>query len=100
MASCWPAGMPIVAAALGYHQVTTARGFAALLLVFGLLRRRARALARWVAVTMTAGGPLGALLKVLVGRDSPELREPVGRAVGYAVPSGHALNSASARRCS
>jgi undecaprenyl-diphosphatase len=67
---------------------------AALLLVIWLLRRGARPLAIWVAVTMTVGGALGAILKVLVGRHRPELLEPVARAAGYAFPSGHALNNA------
>jgi undecaprenyl-diphosphatase len=67
---------------------------AALLLVIWLLGRGARPLAIWVAVTMTVGGALGAILKLLVGRHRPELLEPVARAAGYAFPSGHALNNA------
>jgi undecaprenyl-diphosphatase len=43
---------------------------------------------------MTLGGMLGALLKLLVGRDRPDLLEPVARATGFSFPSGHALNSA------
>jgi undecaprenyl-diphosphatase len=67
---------------------------AALGLVIWLFRRGNKAVGWWVVVTMTAGGLLGVLLKLLVGRDRPELLEPVARASGYAFPSGHALNSA------
>ncbi|MFC0503908.1 phosphatase PAP2 family protein [Micromonospora costi] len=66
---------------------------AALVLVIWLVRRGARRMALWVAVTMLAGGLLGPLLKLLVGRDRPDLLDPVARAAGYAFPSGHALNA-------
>ncbi|MEV6375872.1 phosphatase PAP2 family protein [Micromonospora musae] len=69
---------------------------AALALVIWLVRRDARRLALWVVVTMVLGGLLGPLLKLLVGRNRPELLEPVARAAGYAFPSGHALNAALA----
>jgi membrane-associated phospholipid phosphatase len=69
---------------------------AALILIIWLARRRAWPLAVWVAVTMTAGGVLGALLKLLVGRNRPDLLDPVARASGYSFPSGHALNNALA----
>ncbi|SCE84448.1 phosphatase PAP2 family protein [Micromonospora chokoriensis] len=65
----------------------------ALLLVVWLLRRGARRLALWAATTMVAGGLVGPLLKLLVGRDRPELLDPVARAAGYSFPSGHALNA-------
>ncbi|MEU7674458.1 phosphatase PAP2 family protein [Micromonospora taraxaci] len=65
----------------------------ALLLVVWLLRRRARRLALWAATTMVVGGLVGPLLKLLVGRDRPELLDPVARAAGYSFPSGHALNA-------
>lgn len=65
----------------------------ALLLVIWLLRRGARRLALWAATTMVVGGLLGPLLKLLVGRDRPELLDPVARAAGYSFPSGHALNA-------
>ncbi|MEU7843048.1 phosphatase PAP2 family protein [Micromonospora sp. NPDC049114] len=65
----------------------------ALLVVIWLLRRRARRLALWVATTMVVGGLMGPLLKLLVGRDRPELLDPVARAAGYSFPSGHALNA-------
>lgn len=66
----------------------------ALVLVGWLARHQARQLALWVAVTMTVGGLLGPLLKLLVGRPRPEV--PLTQAVGLAFPSGHALNAALA----
>lgn len=65
----------------------------ALLVVIWLLRRGARRLALWAATTMVVGGLFGPLLKLLVGRDRPELLDPVARAAGYSFPSGHALNA-------
>ncbi|PWR11248.1 PA-phosphatase [Micromonospora acroterricola] len=65
----------------------------ALLLVIWLLRRGARRLALWATTTMVVGGLMGPLLKLLVGRDRPELLDPVARAAGYSFPSGHALNA-------
>ena len=67
---------------------------AALVLVIWLLRRRAKRLALWAATTMLVGGLLGMLLKLLVGRDRPDLLDPVAQAAGYSFPSGHALNAA------
>ncbi len=67
---------------------------AALILAIWLWRREARALAIWVALTMTVGGLLGMVLKLLVGRNRPDLLDPVARAAGYSFPSGHALNNA------
>ena len=67
---------------------------AALALAIWLLRREARSLAIWVAITMTFGGVLGVVLKLLVGRNRPELLDPVARAAGLSFPSGHALNNA------
>jgi membrane-associated phospholipid phosphatase len=67
---------------------------AAVLLAIWLVRRGRRPLAGWVLLTMTVGGLLGVLLKLLVGRDRPDLLEPVARAAGYSFPSGHALNNA------
>ncbi|HWS37774.1 MAG TPA: phosphatase PAP2 family protein [Actinoplanes sp.] len=66
---------------------------AALALAIWLLRRGARRTAAWVAVTMIAGGLLGALLKLLFTRARPEFPDPVSWAAGYAFPSGHALNA-------
>ncbi|WP_433388359.1 phosphatase PAP2 family protein [Micromonospora sp. KLBMP9576] len=68
----------------------------ALVLVLWLLHRGARRLAVWVAVTMTVGGLLSPLLKLLVGRPRPDLPDPVAEAPGLAFPSGHALNGALA----
>ena len=69
---------------------------AVLVLVIWLVRRRAVALAWWAGATMAVGGILGALLKLLVGRDRPSLLDPVAQAAGYSFPSGHALNAALA----
>ncbi|MGC4903149.1 phosphatase PAP2 family protein [Micromonospora echinospora] len=69
---------------------------AAAVVAVWLFRRGASRLAAWVVVTMIAGGLIGALLKLLVGRDRPDLLEPVARAAGYSFPSGHALNAALA----
>ncbi|MFC3503216.1 phosphatase PAP2 family protein [Micromonospora krabiensis] len=66
----------------------------ALVVVIWLVRRQAHRLALWVAITMTVGGLLGPLLKLLVARNRPDLLDPVARATGYAFPSGHALNAA------
>ncbi|MFG2055354.1 phosphatase PAP2 family protein [Micromonospora sp. NPDC048930] len=66
---------------------------AAALVAAWLLYRRAPRLAVWVVTTMTVGGLLGGLLKLLVGRHRPDLLEPVARAAGYSFPSGHALNA-------
>jgi undecaprenyl-diphosphatase len=68
---------------------------AALVLAIWLIRwRGAWPLALWVIITMTAGGILGAVLKLLVGRNRPDFLDPVARASGYSFPSGHALNNA------
>nr|WP_221379603.1 phosphatase PAP2 family protein [Actinoplanes polyasparticus] len=67
---------------------------AALGLVIWLVRRGARSLAWWVGITMTAGGLLGVLLKLVFERDRPSFLDPVATAVGYSFPSGHALNNA------
>ncbi|GIE74568.1 phosphatase PAP2 family protein [Actinoplanes philippinensis] len=69
---------------------------AVLALVIWLARRGQRRAAIWAAVTMIAGGVLGGLLKLLFGRARPDFLDPVAAAVGYAFPSGHALNSALA----
>ncbi len=75
----------------------TALRVAALVLVIWLVRRkRAIGLAWWVGITMAVGGILGAVLKLLVGRDRPDLLNPVAQATGLSFPSGHALNSALA----
>ncbi|GAB3856022.1 phosphatase PAP2 family protein [Micromonospora andamanensis] len=66
---------------------------AALALVIWLARDGARRVAVWVATTMVLGGLLGPLLKLLVGRQRPDLPDPVAQAPGLAFPSGHALNA-------
>jgi undecaprenyl-diphosphatase len=65
----------------------------ALVLIVWLVRRLATPVALWVALTMAVGGAAGALLKLLAGRDRPDLLEPVAHATGYSFPSGHALNT-------
>jgi len=67
---------------------------AALGLVIWLFRRHARRVAWWVIATMTTGGVVAALLKLLIERDRPSLLDPVARATGYSFPSGHAANAA------
>src|SRR4051794_25189551 len=67
-----------------------------LLVAVWLWRAGARRLAWWAVATMTVGGALAVILKLLVGRNRPELLDPVARAAGYSFPSGHALNSALA----
>lgn len=66
----------------------------AVVLVVWLVRRGAAPVAFWVVITMTVGGALGAVLKLLVGRNRPDLLDPVAQATGFSFPSGHALNSA------
>jgi membrane-associated phospholipid phosphatase len=93
------AGHPaVIRAMLIWSDVFDPNSFrlAALVLVIWLVRRRARRMALWVTTTMAAGGLLGVLLKLLVGRHRPDLLDPVARAAGYSFPSGHALNAAVA----
>lgn len=68
------------------------RVLAALIAVL-LWTRGRRRLVAWLAVTMTVGGVLGPLLKLVVGRARPTFDAPVTTVSGYAFPSGHALNS-------
>jgi membrane-associated phospholipid phosphatase len=67
---------------------------AALGLVIWLVRRGEKTVAWWVGITMTAGGLLGVVLKLIFERDRPSFLDPVATAVGYSFPSGHALNNA------
>ncbi|MEU7062495.1 phosphatase PAP2 family protein [Streptomyces sp. NPDC053429] len=60
-------------------------------LVVWLLLRGAVRLALWAAVTATAGGLLGVLVKNVVERTRPHLPDPVAHAPGFSFPSGHAL---------
>ncbi len=59
-----------------------------------LLRRGARRLAWWAAVTTIAGGLTGVALKALVERARPVFPDPVHVSPSWSFPSGHALNSA------
>ncbi|MFG3039934.1 phosphatase PAP2 family protein [Streptomyces sp. NPDC048330] len=61
--------------------------------VVWLLRRRAYRLAAWAAVTATAGGLLGLLVKNVVERARPHLPDPVAHAPGFSFPSGHAMTA-------
>ncbi|MGX9883364.1 phosphatase PAP2 family protein [Streptomyces sp. NPDC002276] len=70
----------------------TLRTAVALLTVW-LLYRRAWRLAAWSAVTATAGGLIGLLVKVLVERARPSLEDPVAHAPGFSFPSGHAMTA-------
>ncbi|MFG2310551.1 phosphatase PAP2 family protein [Streptomyces sp. NPDC048566] len=63
------------------------------LLTLWLLYRRAWRLAAWSAVTATAGGIIGLLVKVIVERARPSLEDPVARAPGFSFPSGHAMTA-------
>ncbi|HEX8343136.1 MAG TPA: phosphatase PAP2 family protein [Actinoplanes sp.] len=65
----------------------------ALGVVIWLYRRGAKRLVAWIVTTLTVGGVLGALLKLLIGRHRPDLLDPVARAAGFSFPSGHALNA-------
>ncbi|MFI6297581.1 phosphatase PAP2 family protein [Nonomuraea sp. NPDC050790] len=58
-----------------------------------LAYRGATRLAAWAMVTITAGGLIGLLLKIVIGRIRPELPDPVSTAPGEAFPSGHALTA-------
>jgi membrane-associated phospholipid phosphatase len=68
------------------------RALAAVIAVLLWVRGRRRLVA-WLAVTMTVGGVLGPLLKLVVARARPTFDDPVTTVSGYAFPSGHALNS-------
>ncbi|MET7571765.1 phosphatase PAP2 family protein [Streptomyces sp. NPDC005492] len=70
----------------------TLRTIVALLTVW-LLFRRAWRLAAWSAVTATAGGLIGLLVKTVVERARPSLEDPVAHAPGFSFPSGHAMTA-------
>ncbi|MEU6620933.1 phosphatase PAP2 family protein [Streptomyces litmocidini] len=61
--------------------------------VVWLLWRRAFRLAAWAAVTATAGGLAGLLVKNVVERARPHLPDPVAHAPGFSFPSGHAMTA-------
>ncbi|MFI6762629.1 phosphatase PAP2 family protein [Micromonospora sp. NPDC050417] len=58
--------------------------------------RGARRVALWAVTTMVTGGVLGATLKLIFGRDRPNMLDAVSHAPGYSFPSGHALTAALA----
>lgn len=59
-----------------------------------LLARSLPRLALFVAVTGIGGALLNRAVKTAVGRQRPELAEPVSQASGFAFPSGHTMSSA------
>jgi undecaprenyl-diphosphatase len=84
------AGVLEVLAVLTHPNVWRALAAVIAVLLFRCGRRR---LVAWLAVTMTVGGVLGPLLKLVVARARPTFDDPVTTVSGYAFPSGHALNS-------
>lgn len=58
-----------------------------------LVYRGARRLAAWAAATITAGGLIGLVLKVVVDRPRPDLEAPIAHAPGGSFPSGHAMTA-------
>ncbi|MFC8453424.1 phosphatase PAP2 family protein [Kitasatospora sp. NPDC057223] len=58
-----------------------------------LAARRAWRLALWAALTVTASGLIGLLVKEIVARTRPALPEPVAHAAGFSFPSGHAMTA-------
>ncbi|MBO3746206.1 phosphatase PAP2 family protein [Streptosporangiaceae bacterium NEAU-GS5] len=58
-----------------------------------LLYKGAPRLAAWAVTTITVGGVLGLVLKILVARARPVLPDPVALAPGDSFPSGHAVNA-------
>src|SRR6476660_2944442 len=65
----------------------------AALAVIGLLIRRQKRLAGYLAVTAIGAACLGPALKVIVDRLRPVVDNPVAHAPGKSFPSGHALAS-------
>ncbi|WP_214322715.1 phosphatase PAP2 family protein [Nonomuraea sediminis] len=57
------------------------------------LYRGAPRLAAWAITTITVGGLLALLLKIVVARARPVLPDPVALAPGDSFPSGHAANA-------
>ncbi|GLW05422.1 hypothetical protein Misp01_05520 [Microtetraspora sp. NBRC 13810] len=56
-----------------------------------LLYRGAPRLALWAITTVTVGGLLGLVLKIIIARARPHLPDPVALAPGDSFPSGHAM---------
>ncbi|MEV0582135.1 phosphatase PAP2 family protein [Nonomuraea sp. NPDC050310] len=55
--------------------------------------RGATRVALWAITTITVGGLLGLLLKIITDRARPEFPDPVAFAPGESFPSGHALSA-------
>ncbi|PZG18171.1 phosphatase PAP2 family protein [Nonomuraea aridisoli] len=58
-----------------------------------LLNKGAARLAAWAVTTITVGGLLALVLKIVVARARPHLPDPVALAPGDSFPSGHAVNA-------
>jgi undecaprenyl-diphosphatase len=58
-----------------------------------LLRRGARRLVLFLVVTALGGGIVDTIVKVVVGRPRPEVKEPIIEAFGKSFPSGHSMSS-------
>jgi undecaprenyl-diphosphatase len=58
-----------------------------------LLRRGARKLVVFLAVTCIGGGIVDTIVKVGVGRPRPQVDDPVIEAFGQSFPSGHSMSS-------
>lgn len=58
-----------------------------------LLYGGARRMAIWAVTTITVGGFLGLVLKIVIARARPHLPDPVALAPGDSFPSGHAVNA-------
>ena len=71
--------------------ITLARGGGAV--VAWALRRGARRLAFFLAITGVGAGVVNTSLKLVVGRARPEVDVPVHEAFGLSFPSGHAMFS-------
>lgn len=57
------------------------------------LRRGARRLAIFLAVTSIGGGLVDSAVKIAVGRPRPEVDEPIATAIGKSFPSGHSMSA-------
>jgi undecaprenyl-diphosphatase len=57
------------------------------------LRRGARRITAFLAVTSIGGGLVDTAVKVAVGRPRPEVDEPIATAFGKSFPSGHSMSA-------